>query len=169
MMSKVWSSGWEHVVARLKVVSLTWLLRLLVPSLLLSTLSRSARGASFTPGRQGLAVGLVLVSTSVVVGWLFGGPLRPEAILLCFWILGTTGTVMIASSVRPLAFVKPICTRCRLLPVIKEHEAIHLSGIEEEKAVWKSMRTRHSIETLALQGDPSICWFCPIPKRLSEH
>jgi len=89
--------------------------------------------------------------------------------VLSFWLLGTTGTVMIAGSTKPLAFVKPICTRCRLLPIIKEHEAIHLSGLAAEVAVWSSMKSRHSVESLALEADPSICWFCPIPKRLSGH
>ena len=75
---------------------------------------------------------------------------------------------MIVCSLRPTAFVKPICLKCRLLPVIEEHEAIHLSGVSSENEVWESMRSRHSVESLSLSGDPAICPFCPIPKRLSR-
>ena len=104
-----------------------------------------------------------------MIGWLLGGVLGPAGLVLSFWLLGTTGLALFAGGVRPLAFVKPICVRCRLLPVIREHEAIHLSGVSAEEAVWESMRTRHSAESLSLEGDPAICSFCPIPKRLAKH
>jgi hypothetical protein len=86
--------------------------------------------------------------------------------LAFFWLFGSAGVVMVANGVRPSAFVKPICVKCRLLPVIKEHEAIHLAGVESDDEVWEEMRTRHSCESLGLDGDPSICSFCPIPRRL---
>ena len=162
-------AGWENIAAHLKVVSLTLPVQLLVPSLIVTTLSRSTRGVSFYPGRSGFALGAVLFSGSVAVGWLLGGPFGLAGTALAIWLLGTSGVAMMVNSVRPLAFIKPICTRCRLLPVIKEHEAIHLSGVSGERAVWASMRARHSKESLSLEGDPAICWFCPIPKRLSEH
>ena len=76
---------------------------------------------------------------------------------------------MLASSLTPTAFVKPICLACRLLPVIEEHEALHLSGVASESAVWGSMKARHSVRSLSLEGDPAVCPFCPIPKRLSEQ
>lgn len=85
------------------------------------------------------------------------------------WLFGTAGALIALSAVRPTAFVKPICVKCRLLPVIKEHEAIHLSGVSSEGAVWDSMRQRYSVENLSLEGDPAICPFCPIPRRLSER
>jgi hypothetical protein len=97
---------------------------------------------------------------------------KPAGILGGFvsvWFLGTAGIATIVGVVRPTAYVKPICVRCRLLPVIKEHEAIHLTGVTSEKRVWASMKTRHSVESLGLEGDPAICSFCPIPKRLTEH
>ena len=144
-------------------------LRFLVPSLAVTTLSRSTRGVSFYPGRVGFALGAVLFSGSLALGWLLEGLTGPVGAALALWLLGTSGLATMVSSVRPLAFVKPICTRCRLLPIIEEHEAIHLSGVGSEGAVWASMRTRHSKESLSLEGDPAICWFCPIPKRLSEH
>lgn len=110
-----------------------------------------------------------MVLASVTIGWLLVGPSGIWGGLAVFWLLGTTGLVMIVSGLKPLAFVKPICTRCRLLPVIVEHEAIHLTGVIREEEVWASMRQRHSVESLKLGGDPVICSFCPIPKRLSER
>ena len=145
---------------------MTPLVQLVVPSLLVPSFSKSTRGISFYPGRLGFALGVVLVGGSVAIGLLLGGPYRYEGAALAYWLLGTAGTLMIVSAVRPLAFVKPICVRCRLLPIIKEHESIHLTGVTGEAAVWASMKTRHSRESLRLDGDPAICWFCPIPKRL---
>ena len=106
---------------------------------------------------------------SLVTGWLLTGPTGILGYLALFWLVGTTGLVMVVSGLRPIAFVKPICTRCRLLPIILEHEAIHLSGVAREGEVWTSMRQRHSVESLKLEGDPKICSFCPIPKRLGER
>jgi len=72
------------------------------------------------------------------------------------------------STASSLAFVKPICAACRLRPVIEEHEAIHLGGVVEDGVVWREMKKRYSCESLSLDGDPNICSFCPIPKRLKE-
>ena len=161
--------GWEQVAASLKVGRLSTPVQILVPALLVPTLPRSTRGISFPPGKPGLAIGVVLVLGGVSLGWLLGGDYGLEGALIGLWLLGSFGILLIVSSLRPFALVKPICTRCRLLPIIKEHEAIHLTGVAGESAVWESMRARHSVESLGLNGDPSICWFCPIPKRLSEH
>jgi len=161
--------GQETILANLRVVRLTVPLQIIVPSLLLPTFSKSTRALSLHPGRQGLAIGVTLIVASLLAGALLAGPTGPWGGVIAFWFLGTAGMVQVASSLRPTAFVKPICVKCRLLPVIKEHEAIHLSGVASESAVWSSMRTRHSVESLALEGDPSICFFCPIPKRLSER
>ena len=89
--------------------------------------------------------------------------------MVSFWFIGTAGVATVFGAIRPTAYVKPICVKCRLLPVIKEHEAIHLTGVGNERDVWDSMRTRHSVRSLSLEGDPSICSFCPIPKRLAEQ
>jgi hypothetical protein len=117
---------------------------------------------------SGLVLGSVLVAASLCIGWLLGGLTGVLGYLVVFWLVGTTGVVVIASCLKPLAFVKPICIRCRLLPVIVEHEAIHLAGVAREKEVWASMRQRHSVESLKLEGGPAICPFCPIPKRLGK-
>ncbi|MGD1055205.1 MAG: hypothetical protein ABR867_03880 [Nitrososphaerales archaeon] len=161
-------SGWELMAKRTRVVTLSPLLQMLIPSLLAPTFSKSTRGVSFHGGRSGLLLGLVLVVASLGIGWLLRGPTGILGYIVIFWLAGTTGVAMTASSLKPLAFVKPICTRCRLLPVIVEHEAIHLTGVASEKKVWASMRLRHSVESLNLEDDPAICSFCPIPKRLSE-
>ena len=153
---------------RTRVVALYPILQALVPSLLAPTFSKGTRGVSFHGGRSGLVLGSVLVAASLDIGWLLGGPTGVLGYIVAFWLIGTTGVVVIASSLKPLAFVKPICTGCRLLPVIVEHEAIHLAGVAREKEVWASMRQRHSVESLKLEGDATICPFCPIPKRLGE-
>jgi hypothetical protein len=151
----------------MRVVRLTLPLQLLVPSLFLPSFSQSTRALSLHPGRSGQVIGLVLLVASLLGGALLAGPTGPWGGILLVWLLGTAGILMVASSLRPTAFVKPICVNCRLLPVIKEHEAIHLSGVSSEESVWESMRTRYSAESLSLNGDPTVCSFCPIPKRLS--
>jgi hypothetical protein len=162
-------TGWEEINGRMKVVRLTLPLQLLVPALIFPSLSVSTRGLTFYQGRTGLALGCLLIGSSVLVGILLAGPTGPWGALLSVWALGTAGLASVAGVIRPIAFVKPICVRCRLLPIIKEHEAIHLSGVSSETKVWASMKTRHSTKSLSLEGDPSICSFCPIPKRLSKE
>lgn len=143
-------------------------LGLLIPALVVPSLPKATRGFTLYPGRFGLALGLALTGASLGIGFLLAGPTGAVGPIFSFWMIGTIGIAMVVSAGRPTAFVKPICVKCRLLPIIKEHEALHLSGIAREGKVWQSMRTRHSVESLALEGDPAICSFCPIPKRLSE-
>ncbi|MGD0397130.1 MAG: hypothetical protein ABSB26_09545 [Nitrososphaerales archaeon] len=162
-------AGWELVAKKTRVIALSPFLQVLMPPLLAPTFSKSTRGISLHGGRSGLVLGLFLVVASFGIGWLLVGLTGILGYIAVFWLIGTTGLVMIASSLKPLAFVKPICTRCRLLPVIVEHEAIHLTGVAREEIVWASMRQRHSVESLKLEGDRAICSFCPIPKRLSER
>jgi hypothetical protein len=142
---------------------------LLVPALIFPSLSKGTRGLTLYPGRMGLALGSLLVASSAVIGALLLGPMGPVGAVLPLWFMGTVGIATVVGSFRPIAFIKPICTRCRLLPIIQEHEAIHLSGVTSEGQVWASMRTRHSAKSLSLEGDPAICTFCPIPKRISER
>ncbi len=163
------SLDWQGVADRMSVVKLTPLVCLLVPSLIVSSLPKRTRGLTFGIGRGGVVLGAGLIAAILTVGWILYPGFGVLPSILLFWLVGTAGVVIIATSVRPIAFVKPICTRCRLLPVIKEHESLHLVGLAEEGAVWASMRTRHSVESLALEGDPKICPFCPIPKRLKGN
>jgi hypothetical protein len=161
--------GWPSIDSKMRVVRLTPLLQLLVPALVFPSLSKSTRGLTLYPARSGLALGTFMLICSLVIGTLLVGPVGPWGFVLFFWLIGTAGLATFMGALRPTAFVKPICVKCRLLPIIREHEAIHLSGVAGERAVWASMRTRHSIESLSLSGDPTICSFCPIPKRLSEQ
>ena len=162
-------SEWELGLLEMRVVKLTLPLQLLVPALALSSLPKRTRGLALYPGRAGSALGVLLLGASLLLGYMLFAPAGVAGTVLAVWLIGTAGGAMFAASLKPTAFVKPICMECRLLPVIKEHEAIHLSGVVSEKAVWDSMKTRHSVESLALRGDPAICPFCPIPKRLSEN
>jgi len=153
----------------MRVVPLGLPVQILIPALIFPSLPSSTRGLTFYPGRGGMALGTALVVASVAVGYLLIRPVGMVGPVVSFWALGTAGVATLVGAVRPTAYVKPICLRCRLLPIIKEHEAIHLTGVTSEKAVWASMKTRHSRSTLSLDNDPAICSFCPIPKRLSEE
>ncbi len=160
--------SWRTMDGRTQVVGLTWAVRALVPALFVSTLPVRTRAVSYEGGRFGLAMGALITGGSLTVGWILYPVAGVAGLAVTFWGLGSAGLVMMVNAARPIAFVKPICTRCRLLPVIKEHEVIHMVGVEGDDDVWASMRTRHSCESLNLAGDPTICPFCPIPKRLKE-
>jgi hypothetical protein len=160
---------WRQVASGMRTLRLSWPVRLLFPSLLISSLPRNAIGFSFERGHAGLGMGSLLVSGSVILGALLFKVAGLLGLLLPVWALGTTGGLMLAAYLKPFAFAKPLCSRCRLLPVIEEHEALHLAGVESDAEIWRVMRTRHSSGSLGLNGDPNICWFCPIPRRLSEH
>jgi hypothetical protein len=162
-------SDWRDVEAGMRVVKLDSRVKVLVPFLALVSRPQGTRGLTFCPGRTGVLLGVALMAASSALSYGLLPVLGVAGALLSAWVLGTAGGCMVAASARPTAFVKPLCMGCRLLPVIREHEAIHLSGVAAEKAVWDSMKSRHSVESLSLRGDPSVCSFCPIPKRLSEH
>lgn len=168
---KFWLKGeaWQSVEKRLVVIRLSHVARVLVPGLWVSTIQQRTRAASYEGGRSGLLVGGLLVVGAGVIGALLFPTAGVFGLALALWLLGGTGAVMVANSIRPIAFVKPICVDCRLLPVITEHEAIHISGVEDDAEVWSSMKTRHSVESLKLVGDSTICTFCPILKRLGEQ
>ena len=160
-------AGWEDVARRLKVVTLSPLAYLAVPLLTIPAFPKATRGFALFPGRAGVVVGGALTAAAACLTFLLGSIYGVFA-LAVFWAFGTYGLAMAVGSFRPAAFVKPICTKCRLLPVIKEHESIHHCGVPGERDVWSSMKKRHSVESLKLSGDPAICKFCPIPKRLAE-
>jgi len=160
---------WRGAASGMRTLRLSWSVRLLVPALWVSSLPRNAIGFSFERGIAGGLLGGFLIGASAAVGGLLYPVVGILGLLASIWLIGTAGVLMLATALRPLAFVKPLCSGCRLLPVIEEHEAIHLSGEASDAEIWKLMRTRYSCESLGLSGDPGICWFCPIPKRLAEH
>ena len=167
-MKAEWSD-WEEVNNRMRVVRLTPPLQALIPALALPALSNGTRGMTLIPGREGLALGALLLAASGATAYALYSVAGPLGGFFPLWLVGTSGAALFASALRPTAFVKPICVRCKLLPVIREHEAMHLSGVASERAVWRSMRSRHSVDSLGIVGDPAICSFCPIPKRLVEE
>jgi hypothetical protein len=160
--------AWREVDRRLKVVKLGIPVFLIIPALLVAAAPKSTRGVSLLPGLSGAVAGGALMAASAALAVLLSKAVGLAGEVIPVWLLGSLGAVLVINGATPIAFVKPICTRCRLLPVIREHESIHLAGTPGEDAVWRSMRSRHSEATLHMSGDPSICSFCPIPKRLSE-
>ncbi|MDG6902413.1 MAG: hypothetical protein JRM80_10720, partial [Nitrososphaerota archaeon] len=163
------TGDWRRVASGMTTLRLSLPVRMLVPALWASSLPRNAIGFSFERGRTALLLGCVLGAASLAVGALLYPVTGILGLALPLWLVGSAAALMVATALRPLAFVKPLCSGCRLLPVIEEHEAIHLSGQASDDEVWKVMRARHSCESLGLVGDPSICSFCPIPKRLAGH
>ena len=169
MLSNDPGLGWERVNAKMRVVRLGLPVLILLPALIVPSLSKGTRGLTLYPGKMGLALGALVLASSALLGSLLWRTAGVLGVVASGWVLGTIGAVTLVSAVLPVAFVKPICVKCRLLPVIREHEAIHLTGVSSESAVWGEMRNRHSAESLALAGDPAICSFCPIPRRLSGN
>ena len=159
---------WAQIDRKLRVIRLSGPLLALIPALVISAAPKATRGISYYPGRLGMGLGALIVGASLAIGALLYTSIGLIGPLISLWLLGSTGVAMVLGGFFSFAFVKKICTNCRLLPVIKEHEAIHLSGVASEASVWSSMRKRHSLESLQLSGDPAICSFCPIPKRLAE-
>jgi len=158
------------VTRGMKVVPLTGLVKLAVPALFITSLPRNAIGFSFERGRFGALCGALLFAASILIAFILSREVGIIlALTLAMWLMGGSSVLMIYNATaRSLAFVKPICAGCRLRPVIEEHEAIHLGGVVEDGVVWREMKKRHSWESLSLDGDPNICSFCPIPKRLKE-
>jgi hypothetical protein len=151
------------------VLPLTALVRLLVPPLLISSLPRRAIGFSFPRGREGLSLGSLLLFSMAALSIVLYGTLGAWSAVAMVWLFGGTGVIMLLNSTgRGLAFVKQMCSTCRLRPIIEEHEAMHLNGEPSEDEVWRETKRRYSYEGLGLGSDPKIHSFCPIAKRLKE-
>src|SRR5713226_6013441 len=81
-----------------------------------------------------------------------------------------TCVLMVYNSTRQgVAFVKLMCSTCRLRPIIEEHEIMHLRGEPSEEVVWRETLKKYSYEGLELGTDPKIHSFCPIAKRLKAN
>ena len=153
----------------IRVVSLTLPLRVAVPPLFVSSIPKRAVGFSFESGAFGGVTGACLLAATPVLGWFLYGVLGPLGPVLSIWLLGSTGAVILWSSARGLAFIKPLCTGCRLFPIVKEHEALHISGIESDAEIWASVKGKYSYEALSLGTDPNICTFCPVARHLKAR
>lgn len=143
--------------------------RMALPPVLVSSIPKNVLGLSFEPGALGAALGVSLLGASLSLGYLLLPVTGAWGFALSFWLIGGTGVLMVLNSAAPFAFVKQLCSACRLLPVIVEHESLHLSGIGSDDSVWEEMRKKYSCESLRLDWDGSICDFCPIPKRLRDR
>jgi hypothetical protein len=151
------------------VVPLTKLLRVMVPPLFISSLPRTAIGFSFPRGTEGRLLGACLVVATAALSFLLDRALGVLPALLMVWLMGGTTALILYNSTRHgLAFVKEMCSTCRLRPIIEEHEIMHLNGVRSEEAVWMEARKKYSYEGLGLATDPKIHSFCPIAKRLKE-
>lgn len=156
------------VGGRVRVVNLTLPLRLAIPSLLISSMPKQAIGFSYEKGTAGALTGAVLLGGSILVGAILFHPIGLVALVAMIWLIGSAGMVMLCSFATGLAFVKPLCTGCRLLPIIKEHETMHINGMKSDLMIWDAVRGKYSFEGLSLGTDPAICSFCPIAKRLKH-
>jgi hypothetical protein len=151
-----------------RVIHLSLPIRLAVPSLLISSLPKKAIGFSYERGATGASLGATLVAGSALLGALLFRQFGLLGVVASAWLMGTTGALILFNFAMGLAFVKPLCTGCRLLPIIREHEALHIGGAESDVAIWNSVRGKYTFEGLSLGTDPAICRFCPIAKRLKE-
>ncbi|HEV2390265.1 MAG TPA: hypothetical protein VGS04_06025 [Nitrososphaerales archaeon] len=151
------------------VLPLSNLLKVLLPPLLISSLPKRAIGFSFPRGKEGKVIGVSLLFATAAVSFLLDRTLGIFPALAIVWLMGGTGVVILFNSIgQGVAFVKQMCSTCRLRPIIEEHEKMHLDGEASEEEVWKAARTKYSYEGLGLGTDPMIHSFCPIAKRLKE-
>jgi len=151
------------------VLPLSNLLRVLLPPLLISSIPKRAIGFSFPRGAEGKLLGVSLLLATFAVSFLLNSTLGILPALAMVWLIGGTGVVILFNSMgEGVAFVKQMCSTCRLRPIIEEHEKMHLDGEASEEAVWEAARRKYSYESLALGTDPKIHSFCPIAKRLKE-
>jgi hypothetical protein len=151
------------------VLPLSNLLKVLLPPLLISSLPKRAIGFSFPRGKEGKLVGVSLLFATFAVSFLLDRALGILPALAMVWLMGGTGVVILFNSMgQGVAFVKEMCSTCRLRPIIEEHEKMHLDGEASEDAVWEAARKKYSYDGLGLGTDPKIHSFCPIAKRLKE-
>jgi hypothetical protein len=152
------------------VLPLTSLLRVLLPPLFVSSLPRKAIGFSFPRGREGKLLGGSLLVATAAVSYMLNSAFGMFAALGMVWLMGGTAVVILYNSTgHGLAFVKEMCSTCRLRPIIEEHEMMHLNGERSEEVVWREAKKKYSYEGLGLGTDPTIHSFCPIAKRLKEN
>ena len=153
-----------------KVLHLSLVLRILAPSLLLRSASKSAIGFAFLRTFETLLAGFMSLLSSLLLGYLFYSTIGIASFPLFIWLLGSAGVLMIAHCVGPgYIFVKSLCGGCKLRPVIVEHEAVHISGISSEVEVWRRLKIMFNNTFPNLVSDYEICTFCPIVNHLGKH
>jgi hypothetical protein len=150
-----------------RFVVLSTLVKVAFPPLLLSSLPKRAIGFSYPSGTEGRVLGLSLLGVTGTLGFLLSTSIGPAGDLVMAWLTGGTAVLMLYNSTTcRIAFLKEYCSSCRLRPIIEEHELMHLNGERSEEVVWGEARKKYTYESLSLAGDPEICTFCPIAKKL---
>jgi hypothetical protein len=153
-----------------RFITLSKAVRLAFPPLFFSSLPKRAIGFSYPSGREGRILGISLLSITVAIGLLLSMTIGLSGFLLMLWLTGGTSVLMLYNSTSgKIAFIKSYCAGCRLRPLIEEHEEMHLNGEPSEEVVWGEAMKKYTYEGLSLAGDPKICSFCPIAKRLRTH
>jgi len=153
-----------------RFITMTRLVLLAFPPLFFSSLPKRAIGFSYPSGNEGRALGVALAATTALIGILLYAAAGVPAFLLVLWLTGGTAGLMLYNSTGGrVAFLKHYCAACRLRPLIEEHETMHLAGEPSEEVIWSEARRKYSYDGLSLAGDPRICSFCPIAKRLRAH
>jgi len=152
------------------VVPLSNLLKLAFPPLWVSSLPRKAIGFSLPRGNEGKLLGACIIAATSLIALLAAESFGAIALLGIIWLSGGTGVLMVYNSTRQgVAFVKHMCSTCRLRPIIEEHEIMHLRGEPSEEVVWRETLKKYTYDGLGLGTDPEIHSFCPIAKRLKEN
>jgi hypothetical protein len=145
------------------------LMKIALPPLFISSLPKRAIGFSFPRGLEGKLLGVSLLGATAALSFLLDKAFGVYPAVAIFWLMGGTGAVIVYNSMGPgLAFVKQMCSTCRLRPIIEEHEKMHLDGVASEDEVWRMAKQKYTYEGLGLGTDPKIHSFCPISKRLKE-
>jgi hypothetical protein len=152
------------------IVPLSNLLKLAFPPLWVSSLPRKAIGFSLPRGNEGKLLGASIIAATSLIALLAAESFGAVALLGIVWLTGGTGVLMVYNSTRQgVAFVKHMCSTCRLRPIIEEHEIMHLRGEPSEEVVWRETLKKYTYDGLELGTDPKIHSFCPIAKRLKEN
>jgi len=169
--TRAWGTPSPSVApAQVRFVILSSIVKLAFPPLFLSSLPKRAVGFSYPSGNEGKILGITLLGATASAGLLLARSLGPLGLLAMVWLTGGTGALMIYNSTQcRVAFLKDYCSSCRLRPIIEEHELMHLNGERSEEVVWGEARRKYSYESLSLAGDPNICSFCPIAKKLRNN
>ncbi len=166
--SRAWGSPSAQVPPlAVRFVTLSTVVKLAFPPLYLSSLPKRAIGFSYPSGNEGKLLGLTLLGVTTSTGLLLARSIGPLGLLLMVWLTGGTGALMLYNSTQcRVAFLKEYCSSCRLRPIIEEHESMHLHGVRSEDVVWGETMKKYTYDGLSLAGDPNICTFCPIAKKL---
>ena len=166
--SRAWGSPTVPVAPLpVRFVILSTVVKLAFPPLYLSSLPKRAIGFAFPSGNEGKLLGLALLGVTTSIGLLLAKSIGPVGLLLMVWLTGGTGALMLYNSTQcRVAFLKEYCSSCRLRPIIEEHESMHLNGERSEDVLWRETMKKYTYEGLSLAGDPKICSFCPIAKKL---